>query len=155
MTETRDTIRDVADIAQAVRRRRGEMRLRFEDVAQMAGVSRHLVSAIENGQASDQVEKLLRVLDVLQIRMDLRRGPARHVEAPPPRQRPARTRTAPAVDPSDMHANPGRVTCLDCGASVRDIARHVRQQHGLGVAGYRQRWNIDASTSLSPVGDPS
>lgn len=131
------------------------MRLRFEDVARMAGVSRHLVSAIENGQASDQVEKLLRVLDVLQIKVELRRGPLRHVETPAPLQKPARTRTTPAVDPSLMHADPGRVRCLDCGASVRDIARHVKQQHGLGIAGYRQRWSIDASVSLAPVGEPS
>jgi len=143
MTETRDTVKDLSDIARAVRDRRRELRLRFEDVASLAGVSRHLVSAIENGQPSDQVEKLLKVLDALQIRIDLRRGPPRHVDPPPAKVRPARTRLVPAVDPSEIETQDGRMRCLDCGSAVRDLGRHVRLQHGLSMPAYRQRWNLD------------
>jgi transcriptional regulator with XRE-family HTH domain len=146
MTETRDTVRDLSDIARAVRDRRRELRLRFEDVASMAGVSRHLVSAIENGQPSDQLEKLLRVLEALQIRVDLKRGVPKHVEPPAPRQRPARTRMEPAVDPREVDAGDGRTRCLDCGSAVRDIGRHVRLQHGLSIPAYRQRWGLDDGT---------
>lgn len=150
MTETRDTVMDISDIAHAVRDRRREMRLRFEDVASMAGVSRHLVSAIEKGQASDQMEKLLRILAALQIRVDLRRGTPRHVDPPPAPPKPARTRTRPAVAIADMHREPGRLVCLDCGAAVRDLGRHIRLQHGLSVAGYRLRWGIDEDVALRP-----
>ena len=150
MAEQRDIVRDMSDIAHAVRERRSELRLRFEDVAEMAGDSRHLVSAVEKGDSGDQVEKLLRILDALQIRVDIRRGPARHVVPPAAPARPARTRQEPAVDPERMHDDPERIACLDCGARVRDLPRHVRQQHGLGIAGYRQRWSIPEEVPLVP-----
>lgn len=150
MAEQRDIVRDLSDIAHVVRDRRRELRLRFEDVASMAGVSRHLVSSIENGAPSDQIEKLLRVFDALQIKVDLRRGVPRHVE-PPVEPRPARTRTTPAVPIAEMHRDPDRIICLDCGSSVKSISNHVRQQHGLSVSGYRQRWDIDEDVPLRPL----
>jgi len=151
MSERRDAVADLSDIAHAVRERRQELRLRFEDVGNMAGVSRHLVASIEKGEPNEQFDKLLRVLAALQIKVDLRRGPPRHVDLPVAAPKPARTRINPAVDMADMHKEPGRVRCLDCGAGVRDIGRHVRQQHGLSIAGYRQRWNIDEEVSLRPT----
>lgn len=156
MAEQRDTVRDMSDIAHAVRERRSELRLRYEDVAAMAGVSRHLVSSIEKGDSGDQVEKLLRILDVLQIRVEVRRGVPRHVAPPAPAAKPARTRDVPAVALDRIHAEPGRISCMDCAASVRDLGRHVRQQHGLSLAGYRQRWSIPDDVPLQPRrdGDP-
>lgn len=152
MTEQRDTVRDMSDIAHAVRERRKELRLRFEDVAAMAGVSRHLVSSVERGDPSDQIEKLLRILDALQIRVDIRRGPPRYVSTPPRAEKPARTRDEAAVRLEDMHGDAGRILCMDCGASVRDLTRHVRLQHGLTLAGYRQRWSIPDEVGLKPRG---
>lgn len=153
MTEQRDAVRDMTDISHAVRERRRELRLRFEDVANMAGVSRHLVSSVEKGEASDQIEKLLRILEVLQIKVDLRRAPPRHVDPPPAAPRPARTRMAPAVAMDDMHREPGRIVCMDCGAAVRNLGLHVRNQHGLSVAGYRLRWEIPEDVRLMPTKD--
>jgi transcriptional regulator with XRE-family HTH domain len=153
MTERRDTVLDMSDIAHAVRERRRELRLRFEDVANMAGVSRHLVSSIERGDANDQLDKLLRILDALQIKVDVRRSTPRHVEPPPAPPRPARTRTKPAVAIEDMHRDAGRIICLDCEASVRDLSRHVRQQHGISLVGYRQRWGLDEDVRLRPLTD--
>lgn len=150
MAERHDTITDFSDVAHAVRERRRELRLRFEDVATMSGTTRQLVSAIERGEANDQVEKLLRILDVLQIKLDLRRGQPRHVDAPAAKPRPARTRGTPSVAIADMHREPGRVICLDCGSAVRSIATHVRQQHGLSMASYRQRWSIGDEFDLKP-----
>ena len=152
MTEQRDAVRNMTDIAHAVRERRRELRLRFEDVAAMAGVSRHLVSSVEKGDPNDQVEKLLRILEALQIRVVILRGPARHVDTPAPAVRPARTRTTPAVAIDDMYRGDGAIACLDCGAAVRDLPRHARQQHGMSVPAYRLRWGIPDDRPLNPKG---
>lgn len=56
-----------ADLAHQVARRRRALGLRQEDVARLAGVSRATVIAIEQGRETLQVDKLRRVLEVLDL----------------------------------------------------------------------------------------
>lgn len=36
------------------------------------------------------------------------------------------------------------VTCLDCGAKLKMLKRHLRTEHSLTLAEYRMRWNLPA-----------
>ena len=40
---------------------------------------------------------------------------------------------------------PDVLTCLDCGAKMKMLKRHVMTDHGLTPAQYRERWNLPAS----------
>lgn len=40
---------------------------------------------------------------------------------------------------------PDALTCLDCGAKMKMLKRHVMTDHGLTPAQYRERWNLPAS----------
>ncbi|MDE2404899.1 MAG: MucR family transcriptional regulator [Sphingomonadales bacterium] len=39
---------------------------------------------------------------------------------------------------------PDTIVCLDCGAKLRMLKRHLMSDHGLSVADYRARWNLPA-----------
>lgn len=39
---------------------------------------------------------------------------------------------------------PDAVTCLDCGAKMKMLKRHLGTDHGLTPAEYRARWNLPA-----------
>jgi transcriptional regulator with XRE-family HTH domain len=145
----RIVLKDIRELGDIVSRRRSELRLRLEDVAKLSDVSRHLVSSVEKGDPGNQVEKLLRILDSLQISVELKKEKPKHVDIPPDDPKPARTRKTPIVPIDKMFTQDGRIICLECGSKVKNIHMHARQSHGLNIAGYRQRWNIPESQSFS------
>lgn len=59
------------DIGQEVRTRRADLGLRQRDLADLAGVSERLIRDIEGGKPSLRLDTLLRVLDVLGLRLTL------------------------------------------------------------------------------------
>lgn len=40
------------------------------------------------------------------------------------------------------------ITCLDCGAKLQTLKRHLKSEHGLDPAAYRARWNLPARYPL-------
>lgn len=40
---------------------------------------------------------------------------------------------------------PEALTCLDCGAKMKMLKRHIATDHALTPAQYRERWNLPAS----------
>ena len=63
-------------LASTVRGRRQDLGLSQGEVAARAGVSRQWLSGLEGGKAGAEIGLVLRVLDVLQLRMELRPGDA-------------------------------------------------------------------------------
>src|SRR5262245_47199756 len=39
---------------------------------------------------------------------------------------------------------PDRLICIDCGAEMKMLKRHLRNEHNLSPEGYRTRWNLPA-----------
>ncbi|HMP55394.1 MAG TPA: MucR family transcriptional regulator, partial [Novosphingobium sp.] len=39
---------------------------------------------------------------------------------------------------------PDRITCLDCGAEMKMLKRHLMTHHGMTPEDYRARWNLAA-----------
>lgn len=74
-------------LAAAVRRRRRQLGLRQDEVADLAGVSERFVFAVETGKASVRLDKLLALLAALGLHLQLHRGagPDIHVPADPDR----------------------------------------------------------------------
>ena len=58
----------------ALRSRRRHLRLRQEELADLAGVSERFVYALENGKQSVQLDKALAVLLALGLHLELHRG---------------------------------------------------------------------------------
>jgi len=67
--------------AVAVRARRRQLRLRQDELAELAGVSERFVYALEHGKKSMQLDKTVAVLAALGLHLELHRGGARHIEA--------------------------------------------------------------------------
>ena len=65
---------DAGGLANEIRSRRVELRLRQEEVADLAGVSERFVYALENGKQTVQLDKLLAVLNALGLHLELHRG---------------------------------------------------------------------------------
>jgi HTH-type transcriptional regulator / antitoxin HipB len=61
-------------LAGEVRARRGQLRLRQEELADLAGVSERFVYALENGKKTVQLDKVLAVLNALGLHLELHRG---------------------------------------------------------------------------------
>ena len=68
-------------LAAVVRARRRQLRLRQDELAELAGVSERFVYALEHGKTSVQLDKTVAVLAALGLHLELRRGGARHIEA--------------------------------------------------------------------------
>lgn len=60
---------DMADFGQLVRQRRRELRMTQADVARLTGFSMRLVGEIERGKEHVAADKVLRLLDVLNMTM--------------------------------------------------------------------------------------
>jgi y4mF family transcriptional regulator len=71
---------DTQDFATAVRSRRLRLRLRQDELAELAGVSERFVYALENGKRSVQLNKVVAVLAALGLHLELRRGNSPWVE---------------------------------------------------------------------------
>jgi HTH-type transcriptional regulator / antitoxin HipB len=61
-------------LASKVRARRAQLRLRQEELADLAGVSERFVYALENGKTTVQLDKLLAVLNALGLHLQIERG---------------------------------------------------------------------------------
>lgn len=105
-------------LANDVRARRVQLRLRQEELADLAGVSERFVYALENGKQTVQLDKLLAVLNALGLHLELHRGAdsskrmtqrqmqfnkVSSVLAPNP--------VAPSADASPRHAGPVMSQC--------------------------------------------
>jgi HTH-type transcriptional regulator / antitoxin HipB len=60
--------------ASAIRTRRQQLKLRQDELADLAGVSERFVYALENGKKSVQLDKVLAVLSALGLHLELHRG---------------------------------------------------------------------------------
>jgi y4mF family transcriptional regulator len=66
-------------LASEVRARRSELKLRQEELADLAGVSERFVYALENGKSTVQVDKVLAVLNALGLHLEIHRGADREI----------------------------------------------------------------------------
>jgi HTH-type transcriptional regulator/antitoxin HipB len=66
-------------LAAEVRARRAQLRLRQEEVADLAGVSERFVYALENGKHTVQLDKVLAVLNALGLHLEIQRGADREI----------------------------------------------------------------------------
>jgi HTH-type transcriptional regulator / antitoxin HipB len=65
---------DVGNLATEVRARRAQLRLRQEELADLAGVSERFVYALENGKKTVQLDKVVAVLNALGLHLEIHRG---------------------------------------------------------------------------------
>ncbi|HEY2044902.1 MAG TPA: type II toxin-antitoxin system Y4mF family antitoxin [Jatrophihabitans sp.] len=66
-------------LATAIRSRRRQLRLRQDEVADLAGVSERFVYALENGKQSVQLDKVVALLSAIGLHLELHRGGAREI----------------------------------------------------------------------------
>jgi y4mF family transcriptional regulator len=66
-------------LATQVRVRRTQLKLRQEELADLAGVSERFIYALENGKQSVQLDKLLAVLNALGLHLEIHRGADREI----------------------------------------------------------------------------
>jgi HTH-type transcriptional regulator/antitoxin HipB len=64
---TPTTVRSTSDIGTLVRRRRMELRMTQQDLANMVGTSRRFIGELEDGKETAQIGKVLGVLSNLGI----------------------------------------------------------------------------------------
>jgi HTH-type transcriptional regulator / antitoxin HipB len=65
--------------ADAIRVRRRYLKLRQDELAELAGVSERFVYALENGKRSVQLDKVTAVLAALGLHLELHRGGASRI----------------------------------------------------------------------------
>jgi y4mF family transcriptional regulator len=63
-----------ADLGATVRVRRSQLRLRQDELADLAGVSERFVYALENGKQTVQLDKVSAVLTALGLHLEIHRG---------------------------------------------------------------------------------
>jgi HTH-type transcriptional regulator/antitoxin HipB len=61
-------------LAAEVRARRAQLKLRQEELADLAGVSERFVYALENGKPTVQLDKVVAVLNALGLHLEVHRG---------------------------------------------------------------------------------
>jgi y4mF family transcriptional regulator len=64
--------RHEAGLGEDVRRRRRELNLRQEELADLAGTSARFIGALENGKTTVRLDKLVAVLDALGLELRAR-----------------------------------------------------------------------------------
>ena len=69
----------VGQLAGEVRARRAQLKLRQEELADLAGVSERFVYALENGKQTVQLDKVLAVLSALGLHLEIHRGADREI----------------------------------------------------------------------------
>ena len=75
----REPDEDVDAFAAAVRSRRRQLRLRQDELADLAGVSERFVYSLENGKQTVQLDKVIAVLAALGMHLELHRGSAAEI----------------------------------------------------------------------------
>jgi HTH-type transcriptional regulator/antitoxin HipB len=68
-----------SQLASEVRTRRKQLKLRQDELADLAGVSERFVYALENGKPTVQLDKVLAVLNALGLHLELHRGADREI----------------------------------------------------------------------------
>lgn len=63
-----------SQLSSQVRLRRVQLRLKQEELADLAGVSERFVYALENGKRTVQLDKVLAVLNALGLHLEIQRG---------------------------------------------------------------------------------
>ena len=99
---------------------------------EIISLTAHIVSAhIANNNVSvDQLPALIR--DVHQALATLGQVPAEPIKA------------EPAVDPKES-VFPDHIVCLECGASMKMLKRHLATDHGMTPDEYRTKWGLPPS----------
>ena len=72
---------EIGEFASAVRSRRRQLRLRQDELADLAGVSERFVYALEHGKQSVQLDKVVAVLSALGLHLELHRGGTTEIRA--------------------------------------------------------------------------
>ena len=90
-------------------------------------VSAHIAN---NNLSVDKLPALIR--DVHQALATLGQAPAEPIKA------------EPAVDPKEL-VFADHIICLECGASMKMLKRHLATDHGMTPDEYRAKWNLPAS----------
>jgi HTH-type transcriptional regulator / antitoxin HipB len=67
----------------SLRMRRRQVRLRQDELADLAGVSERFVYALENGKQSVHLDKVIAVLSALGLHLELHRGGATEIRPGP------------------------------------------------------------------------
>jgi predicted transcriptional regulator len=93
-------------------------------------VSAHIA---HNNVSADQLSALIR--DVHQALATLGQAPAETAKA------------EPAVDVKKS-VFPDRIVCLECGASMTMLKRHLATEHGMTPEEYRAKWSLPATYPL-------
>ena len=75
-------VRSIRDLAAAVRGRRQDLGLNQAELARRAGVSRKWISEFEAGKSTAELGLVLRVLDELGFRLELRKDPEAGARSP-------------------------------------------------------------------------
>lgn len=44
--------------------------------------------------------------------------------------------------PINKALGPDKIVCLDCGANMKMLTRHIKREHDLTPHAYRRRWNL-------------
>ncbi|WP_407705397.1 ATP-binding protein [Sulfitobacter indolifex] len=50
---------------------------------------------------------------------------------------------------SEPQSDPSQLTCLECGAKLSLLRRHLRQEHGMSPEVYRAKWGLPEDFELS------
>jgi predicted transcriptional regulator len=90
-------------------------------------VSAHIAN---NNVSVDELPDLIR--DVHQALATVGQAPAEPIKA------------EPAVDPKES-VFADHILCLECGASMKMLKRHLATDHGMTPEEYRAKWNLPAS----------
>ena len=88
------TIHSVSDLGLALRAVRHSSKVRLDDLAGMAGVSKQFASEVEHGKPTVRIDKVLAVFVVLGLELRVAEGKsllrvARALRSAPPKQEPA------------------------------------------------------------------
>jgi HTH-type transcriptional regulator/antitoxin HipB len=67
--------------AHIVRARRRHLRLRQDELADLAGVSERFIYALENGKRSVHMDKVVAVLAALGLHLEVHRGPDQEIKS--------------------------------------------------------------------------
>lgn len=136
----------VGELAAAVHSRREELGFSIVQLAELAGTSRFFVSDLERGKPTVQLDKTMAVVGALQLRVELTTIAVKRAAAP---IQPTRL-AVPQIAPDRAHDDPEAIACAECGARVRDLARHLATAHSMRTTEYRQRWHLGPDYDLRP-----
>jgi predicted transcriptional regulator len=95
-------------------------------------VSAHIAN---NDVSADQLPGLIR--DVHQMLVAIAQAPADQTPAEP-------IKSEPAVDPKES-VFADHLICLECGASLKMLKRHLTSDHGMTPEEYRAKWDLPSS----------